>query len=226
MAQPRSQGRQARLLEARETTRRAILDAALDLFITHGYGQVSIRNIAARVEYSPGAIYGYFSSKDDIFYALAEEGLRDLGARELADAPSADPIEDVRAAAWRLYEFSTAQPQYFALVFLDRAVPRVSKEYERFAFISDMRARALARVERCIAEGLFPATTYAEVALRLLWAPVVGLAALRLSHRIPEGVEIDLLVRDAIETTIVGIRAGAPRHARPAEIAAAAARTA
>jgi hypothetical protein len=33
-------------------------------------------------------------------------------------------------------------------------------------------------------------------------------------------------VRDAIETTIVGIRAGAPRHARPAEIAAAAARTA
>ena len=104
MAQPRSQGRQARLLEARETTRRAILDAALDLFITHGYGEVSIRNIAARVEYSPGAIYGYFSSKDDIFYALAEEGLRDLGARELADAPSADPIDDVRAAAWRLYE--------------------------------------------------------------------------------------------------------------------------
>lgn len=216
----RPKGRQARLREARETTRRAILDAALDLFITHGYGQVSIRNIAARVEYSPGAIYGYFSSKDDIFYALAEEGLRDLGARELADAPSTDPIEDVRAAAWRLYEFSTAQPQYFALVFLDRTVPRVSKEYERFAFISDMKARALARVERCIAEGLFPATTHAEVALRLLWAPVVGFAALRLSHRIPEGVEIDPLVRDAIETTIVGIRAGAPRHARPAEAVA------
>jgi AcrR family transcriptional regulator len=219
-------GRQARLREARETTRRAILDAALDLFITHGYGQVSIRNIAARVEYSPGAIYGYFSSKDDIFYALAEEGLRDLGARELADAPSADPIEDVRAAAWRLYEFSTEQPQYFALVFLDRTVPRVSKEYERFAFISDMRSRALARVERCIAEALFPATTHPEVALRLLWAPIVGFAALRLSHRMPEGVEIDSLVRDAIETTIAGIRAGAPRHARPVEAAAATARTA
>jgi AcrR family transcriptional regulator len=210
-------GRQARLLEARETTRRAILDAALDLFITHGYGQVSIRNIAARVEYSPGAIYGYFVSKDEIFYALAEEGLRDLGARELADAPSSDPIEDVRASAWRLYEFSQEQPQYFALVFLDRHVPRVSKEYERFAFISEMRSRALARVERCIAEGLFPPTTHAEVAWRLLWAPIVGFAALRLSQRIPEGVAIDPLVRDSIETTITGIRAGAPRHAKPAE---------
>ena len=214
-------GRQARLLELRETTRRAILDAALDLFISHGYGQVSIRNIAARVEYSPGAIYGYFESKDAIFYALAEEGLRNLGARELADAPSADPIEDVRAAAWRLYEFSKEQPQYFALVFLDRHVPRVSKDYERFAFISEMRTRAMARVERCIAEGLFPATTYAEVALRLLWSPIVGIAALHLSHRIPEGVDIDPLVRDAIETTIAGIRAGAPRHARPADAPAA-----
>ena len=226
-SEARPKGRQARLQEAREGTRRAILDAALDLFISQGYSQVSIRNIAARVEYSPGAIYGYFTSKDEIFYALAEEGLRDLGARELADAPSADPIEGVRASVWRLYEFSKEQPQYFALVFLDRHVPRVSKEYERFAFISEMRSRALARVERCIAEGLFPETTFAEVALRLLWAPIVGIAALRLSHRMPDSVDIDSLVRDAIETTIAGISAGAPRLARPVEAdAARAARTA
>jgi AcrR family transcriptional regulator len=207
--------REARLLEARETTRRAILDAALDLFIAQGYAQVSIRNIAARVDYSPGAIYGYFPSKDEIFYALAEEGLRHLGAREAADAPSDDPIADVRAAAWRLYEFSKEQPQYFALVFLDPRVPRVSREYERFAFISDMRGRALARVDRCVAEGLFPPTTHADVALRLLWAPIVGIAALRFSHRLPDGADLDPLVHDAIETTIAGIKAGAPSQARP-----------
>jgi len=216
MTATRPTGRQARLLEAKAITRRAILDAALDLFLTHGYAQVSIRNIAARVEYSPGAIYGYFASKDDIFFALAEEGLRSLGAREMADAPSADPLEDVRAAAWRLYEFSKDQPQYFTLVFLDQRVPRVSREYERFSFISEMRSRALARVDRCVAEGLFPPTTHADVALRLLWAPIVGFAALRLSRRMPDEVDPDPLVRDAIETTIAGIRAGAPRHAQPA----------
>jgi hypothetical protein len=59
-----------------------------------------------------------------------------------------------------------------------------------------------------------------------LWAPIVGFAALRLSQRIPEGVEIDPLVRDAIETTIAGIRAGAPRHARPAHPALAEAKRA
>ena len=63
----------------REAVRRAILDAARDLFVTEGYQNVSIRKIAERIEYSPAAIYGYFPSKDDIFFALAEEGFRLLG---------------------------------------------------------------------------------------------------------------------------------------------------
>jgi RND family efflux transporter MFP subunit len=207
--------REERQQHAREITRRAILDAALELFIADGYAQVSIRNIAAKVEYSPGAIYSYFPSKDEIFFALAEEGFREIGARQFAGTPSDDPLDDVRAVAWRLYEFSKDQPQYFALVFLDRHVPRVSKEYERFSFISEMRSRALAQVERCIAGGVFPSTTYPEVALRLLFAPVIGIAALRLSNRLQPDIDADALVRDAIETTLAGIRAGAPTHARP-----------
>jgi RND family efflux transporter MFP subunit len=206
--------REERQQQARESTRRAILDAALELFIADGYTQVSIRNIAAKVEYSPGAIYSYFPSKDEIFFALAEEGFRQIGGGQVNDTPSADPLDDVRATLWRLSEFSKEQPQYFALVFLDRHVPRVGREYERFSIISEIRNRALSQVERCIAEGVFPATTYAEVALRLLFAPILGIAALRVSNRTtPE--DADALVRDAIETTIAGIRAGAPRYARP-----------
>ena len=213
--------REERQQHARENTRRAILDAALELFIADGYGQVSIRNIAAKVDYSPGAIYSYFPSKDEIFFALAEEGFREIGERQFAGSPSDDPLGDVRAVAWRLYEFSKDQPQYFALVFLDRHVPRVSKEYERFSFISDMRSRALAQVERCIEDGIFPATTDSEVALRLLFAPVIGIAALRLSNRMQPDVDADALIRDAIETTLVGIRAGAPTHARRVPMAVA-----
>jgi hypothetical protein len=77
-----------------------------------------------------------------------------------------------------------------------------------------MRSRVLAQVERCIAEGVFPVTTHAEIALRLLWAPIFGIAALRLSQRFAPTVDADGLVRDAIDTTIAGIRAGAPRHSR------------
>ena len=55
-------------------------DAARDLFVAEGYHNVSIRKIAERIEYSPAAIYSYFPSKHDIFFALAEEGFRLLFA--------------------------------------------------------------------------------------------------------------------------------------------------
>src|SRR3954471_13067482 len=90
----------------REAVRRAILDAARELFVAEGFQNVSIRKIAERIEYSPAAIYGYFASKDDIFFALAEEGFRLLGDPasvrhdpELVNAPA---LDRVRAVFWRL----------------------------------------------------------------------------------------------------------------------------
>jgi AcrR family transcriptional regulator len=196
-------------------TRRAILDAALELFVTHGYADVSIRKIASKVSYSPGAIYSYFPSKDDIFLALAEEGFRKLGATQLALPATGDALGDLADTAWRLYSFSKEQPQYFALVFLDRRVPRVGPESERFAFMSEIKDALLARVQRCVDEGLFPASLHPRVALRLLWAAVIGIASLRLSDRLAPGEDPDALVRDAIDTTIAGLRAGAATHVHP-----------
>ena len=79
----------------REAVSRAILDAARDLFVAEGYHNVSIRKIAERIEYSPAAIYSYFPSKDDIFFALAEEGFRLLFAAPRGE-PSTRPIRSAR----------------------------------------------------------------------------------------------------------------------------------
>jgi AcrR family transcriptional regulator len=70
----------------RQAVTSSILDAARDLFVTEGYRNVSIRKIAEKIEYSPAAIYSYFASKDDIFYALAEEGFRRLDDKIHASA--------------------------------------------------------------------------------------------------------------------------------------------
>ena len=213
---PASLSRADRQQQARDLTRRAILDAALELFVADGYAQVSMRNIAAKVDYSPAAIYSYFASKDDIFHALAEEGFRLLGAAHMTDAPSADPLDDIRLAAWRLYEFSKRQPQYFALVFLDRRVPRIARESESFAFMVEIKNAIRTRMRRCIDEGLFPASLDVDVALRLILVPVFGLVLLLLSGRLLPHEDADALVRDAIETTIAGLRGGAATHARGA----------
>ena len=49
-------------------------------------------------------------------------------------------------------------------------VPRIGREYERFAFMSELKSRLRAQVQRCIDEGIFPASVDADVGLRLLWA--------------------------------------------------------
>ncbi|MBI4264043.1 MAG: TetR/AcrR family transcriptional regulator [Acidobacteria bacterium] len=207
--------RRMRQQQVWDANRRAILDAALELFVADGYAQVSIRNIASKVGYSPGAIYSYFPSKDDIYLALAEEGFRMLGDSQLATPAGPNALDDLAAVAWQLYEFSKNQPHYFALVFLDRQVPQIGPALERFAFMAEIKSHVAGRVQRCLDEGLLPATVHPRTALALLWASVLGIASMALSKRMPPGQQADDLARDAIATTIAGLRAGVATSSGP-----------
>ena len=147
----------------REAVSRAILDAARDLFVAEGYHTVSIRKIADRIEYSPAAIYSYFPSKDDIFFALAEDGFRLLFAPECpgeaAIAETSEPIDGVRAAFWHFYRFSRTHPEYFALMFVDRSVPRITNLRERFSFLSSMKERITTLIREAVSRGQLPQGT-------------------------------------------------------------------
>jgi AcrR family transcriptional regulator len=196
----------------REAVRRSILDAARELFVVEGFQNVSIRKIAERIEYSPAAIYGYFPSKDDIFFALAEEGLRLLGdpstVEDDPDLENAAPLDRVRAVFWRLYEFSREQPQYFALIFVDRSVPRISREYERFAFARDRKQHIVRALQACVDAGELPKSLDTAIAMRVLMVGMVGVAVLRLSDRLGPGEDADLLAADVLNLTLAGLRSG------------------
>ena len=196
----------------REAVRRSILDAARELFVTEGYQNVSIRKIAERIEYSPASIYSYFPSKDDIFFALAEEGFRLLGAPQDAANLKArqprDPLDRIRAIFWHLYEFSRDQPQYFALMFVDRSVPRINREYERFQFVLEMRRNLIAEIQRCIDAKSLPRALDPMVAFRLLSSGVLGVALTRLCDRLGPGENADDLARDALDVMLAGLQAG------------------
>jgi len=195
----------------REAIRRAILDAARDLFVRDGYQNVSIRKIAERIEYSPAAIYSYFPSKDDIFFALAEEGFRLLfsyGLEAPGDA-AREPLGRLRAMFLRYYEFSKEHPEYFALMFLDRSVPRISQNWNRFGFVGEMRHEMIGRIRRAIEAGALPAGTSAECVLRVALTSVHGAATMRLCDRLGRGEDGDALARITLDSALMGLRAGA-----------------
>jgi AcrR family transcriptional regulator len=192
----------------REATARAILDAARELFVAEGYQNVSIRKIAEKVEYSPAAIYGYFPSKDDIFLALAEEGFRLLFTCDQEAAPGMASLDSLRSGFQRFYEFSKTHPEYFALMFVDRSVPKISRDWNRFGFVRDMRETMAAGIQSLIDAGDFPPGTDANSVFRILMAAVHGVAVMRLCERLSPGEDADALARATIDAVLTGLRAG------------------
>ena len=141
----------------RQAVRQSILDAARDLFVAEGYRNVSIRKIAERIEYSPAAIYSYFPSKDDIFFALAEEGFRRLDNKVRAIAgPRRSAWKKSGRCWWAYYEFSKEQREFFELMFIDRSVPQITGQWTGLALVHEMLGHVAARLQRCIDTGRLP----------------------------------------------------------------------
>ena len=111
-----------------------------------------------------------------------------------------------------MYEFSRDQPQYFALMFVDRSVPRISQEYERFSFAREMKEALLDELRACIAAGELPATVNPMVAIRTLMVGLLGVAVLHLSDRLGPDENPDLLAADILNLTIAGLRSGVTLH--------------
>ena len=198
----------------REAVARAILDAARELFVAEGYNNVSIRKIAEKIEYSPASIYSYFEKKDDIFLALAEEGFRLLFASGIVKAATGS-VDSIRDGFWRLYEFSKHHPEYFALMFVDRSVPRISQDWERFGFVREMKKSFADRIQQAIDAGEFPAGTSPDAVFRILAAAIHGVAVMRICDRLAPGEDADALARDTLEAALTGLRTGIPYTFHP-----------
>ena len=53
-------------------TKQLLLKSAGKFFLEYGYQAAPLRKIAAEAGFTPGALYGYFSSKEELFYALTD----------------------------------------------------------------------------------------------------------------------------------------------------------
>ena len=98
--------------------RSAILDAARELFLQHGYVGTSMDDVAARARVSKQTVYKHFGDKRRMFVDLltGDMGKADAAVAALADAiPQSDDLAaDLRAFA-RAYVVSVMQPHLMRL---------------------------------------------------------------------------------------------------------------
>jgi AcrR family transcriptional regulator len=106
-------------VEQGEATRTALLDAARELFMEHGYRNVGTEEIVRRAEVTRGALYHHFDDKKDLMRAVYErveqESVATVGTR-IADFD--DPI-DAMVAGLRAYLDFAQVPGFAHLVFND-----------------------------------------------------------------------------------------------------------
>jgi len=95
-----------------------ILDAAKLLFTKHGYEATSIRKIANVIEFSPTTIYLYYRDKNDILYALHQEGFKMLGTSFYDLVKITDPLERLKEMGRSYLKFALDHSDFYELMFI------------------------------------------------------------------------------------------------------------
>lgn len=163
--------------------RALVLDAARAAFFELGLEGASIREIAKRAGYTPGAIYSYFASKEEVYGALLGESLERLNAQVEAariEARAAGDAAVLRATARAFFDFYRENPRDLDLGFY------LFQGMQPRGLTPELNERLNARLRDALAPtkaalqalGMMPAAAQAEITS--LFAHIVGL--LLLSH--------------------------------------------
>ena len=103
-----------------ETTRIAVEDAAISLFMEQGYHATSMRQIAERAGIALGGIYNHFKSKDEIFEAIIVDKHPYKKILPLIQAAAGDTTEEfIHNAAHIVINELSSQQYYIKLMLIE-----------------------------------------------------------------------------------------------------------
>jgi len=166
----------------RVQTRQKILDAARRMFVQRGYEATTMRAIAAKIGYTPTAIYHHFEDKEALVAELSTldfrafaQALQDIGA-------VADPVERLRRTGRAYVAFGVANPMHYQFLFMTRR-PKESPNRtaqrdpgeDAYGFLRQTCADAIA------AGRLRPEFSDADEVAQMAWGAMHGLVALHIA---------------------------------------------
>ncbi|MFO0747749.1 MAG: helix-turn-helix domain-containing protein [Myxococcota bacterium] len=195
---------------------RRILDAATRTIVAGGVDALSMNRLAATLDYTPGALYRYFPSKDALVATLLIEVIEEVGsdvARAVASRADSPPLARVVACARAWRRFADADPHRFALLAMMLASPRLvlaSEDHTKHAIgalLAATRPLAVALAEAS-ADGTLAATPRTEPGTdraALVFAGLLGVLLLRKqAQRVPDLVDLDRLFAGMLRSLLAG----------------------
>ncbi|BCX05389.1 MAG: TetR family transcriptional regulator [Candidatus Roseilinea sp.] len=175
----------ARRERDKRNQRQAILDAAREIAASEGWGAVTTRRVAERIEYTHPTIYEHFESKSALLAELTREGYRLLLAElRAARAKAGAPLQAMHAMAQAYCTFAWTHRELYEVM---HGLSGVSIEPEAYrkegeAVIAEARAALedWAKTEKVKLMN-------ADDAVLVLWSTLHGIASLALNKQIVGG---------------------------------------
>lgn len=99
----------------KEATRQRVLDAARELFDTHGYQGTTVRGIAQAAGVAVGSVFTTFASKGEILSEVMQQRLAPMYAELDRVAPHlrGPTVDRIRTLFSMFFEFEARQPRLF-----------------------------------------------------------------------------------------------------------------
>uniref|UniRef100_UPI003341BC2D TetR/AcrR family transcriptional regulator n=1 Tax=Gemmatimonas sp. TaxID=1962908 RepID=UPI003341BC2D len=166
-------------------TRQAILDAARELFVAEGVEATTMRAIAAKIGYTPTAIYHHFRDKDALIVELCLADFTALGQAMFKIGRIEDPVERLRRMGMAYADFALDNTSQYRFMFMTsyqqqlidasgNMVPMPDEDAYQFLFQT---------VQEGIDKQLYrPELTDAVEMAQMFWGGIHGIVALWFTH--------------------------------------------
>jgi AcrR family transcriptional regulator len=176
-----------------EATRRAILVVAEKLIASGGEAGLSIRELCARAGVTAPTIYHHFGSKSALIERVVDDRFSDFDRSFAKLAVPPDPVEALRWAFDRYFEYGVRHPRHYRLLFethQQRPTPGGQRSY-------DGLRRAVSAIH---AAGRLVEPV--EAATAAFWSAVHGVTSLAIRGFSKADAHVVSLVRDAMITQL------------------------
>lgn len=165
-AKPKPRGKRE---QTKLNNREAILNSAREVFAELGYGATTVRDVIRKTGLASGTFYNYFKSKEEVFEAIMDDGMRRIRPRLKADRIRSRNFEEfIRNAYTTYFDYLATDRHTFQMIRGNRTWFRVRMDTaEILAGLEEIREY----IEEDIRDGNLP-----QVDSEYLMAAVVGIA--------------------------------------------------
>ena len=188
----------------------AILDRATQLFAQRGYPNTDIDSLAHALQVGKGTIYRYFSSKQELFLAAVDRGIRHLideVNRCMADV--SNPLDVLKQAIRSYLAFFDQHPDLIELFIQERAEFKDREQPTYFRYRDSSKGPWKELIDDLIMKGRLRAIrfeTISDVVGDLLYGTIFT------NHFIHRSASLEVQANAIIDIVFLGILSDQERH--------------